>query len=315
MDFLRSEIEQTMRRAGTESIPQRSTSGIDWGFMFHKEDMIQAIYDECRYNIKSWGATNIVSDYRNTIIGITLYFESEKERDRDTIIQFFKRLPSTIQKLIINECKNKGLYAIELLFMDIPDYGKISDFERKTEIVVMELMKISDKTSTRHKPREENPTIVFATPSVITPLKKSVFITYCWEIDDSSHKTWVHKLAKDLQNAGFDIIIDIKQSLGTEINRFMEQTIKKADKVLIIATPEYKKRADDREGGVGYETTLITNDLINEQNRIKFIPLIRKGKKETCFPIYLGNRKGLSIGEIDNYENALNELIENINNH
>jgi len=33
----------------------------------------------------------------------------------------------------------------------------------------------------------------------------------------------------------------------------MEQTIANVDKVLIIATPEYKKRADNRERGVGWK--------------------------------------------------------------
>ncbi len=68
---------------------------------------------------------------------------------------------------------------------------------------------------------------------------KKVFITYCWENDE--HNAWVHNLANDLDKAGFDIFIDIKQPLGIELNRFMEQTIANVDKVLIIATPEYKK--------------------------------------------------------------------------
>ena len=142
---------------------------------------------------------------------------------------------------------------------------------------------------------------------------KKVFITYCWENEE--HNKWVHKLASDLGTAGFDVDIDIKQPLGIELNRFMEQTISNVDKVLIIATPEYKRRADNRERGVGYETSLITDDLIREQNRIKFIPIIRKGSKDTAYPLYLGNRKGLPMRDEDNYEEALNELISNIRNY
>lgn len=142
---------------------------------------------------------------------------------------------------------------------------------------------------------------------------KKVFITYCWENDE--HNKWVHKLASDLGVAGFDVIIDIKQPLGIELNRFMEQTILNVDKVLIIATPEYKRRADNRERGVGYETSLITDDLIKDQNRIKFIPIIRDGSKESSYPVYLGNRKGLLMRDEDNYEEALNELISNIRNY
>lgn len=144
-------------------------------------------------------------------------------------------------------------------------------------------------------------------------ISKKVFITYCWE--NNKHNEWVHKLASDLEKAGFNVIIDIKQPLGTELNRFMEQTIANVDKVLIIATPEYKRRADNRERGVGYETSLITDDLIKDQNRIKFIPIIRSGGKEDSYPIYLGNRKGLSMKEEDDYNQALEELINNIRNY
>jgi hypothetical protein len=142
---------------------------------------------------------------------------------------------------------------------------------------------------------------------------KNVFITYCWE--NNEHNEWVHKLASDLDKAGFNVIIDVKQPLGTELNRFMEQTIANVDKVLIIATPEYKRRADKRERGVGYETSLITDDLIKDQNRIKFIPIIRIGSKESSYPIYLGNRKGLPMREDDNYTQALDKLICNIRDY
>ena len=142
----------------------------------------------------------------------------------------------------------------------------------------------------------------------VSPMKK-VFISYSW--DDDEHKTWVHQLAEDL-SANFEVKIDVKQPLGTELNQFMESLIDDADKVLIIATPEYKKRADGRIKGVGYETTLITNDLISDQNRIKFIPIIRKGSKEESYPHYLGNRKGLDMKDDSKYKEALKELVDNL---
>ena len=145
--------------------------------------------------------------------------------------------------------------------------------------------------------------------------KKTVFITYCWETDiDKNHKNWVHKLAKDLEPY-FNVVIDIKQPLGIELNQFMEQTIKDSDKVLIIATPEYKIRADNRVYGVGYETSLITNDLVNNQNKIKFIPIIKRGSKEESYPLYLGNRKGLNMTDDVSYDSNLKELIENLQNY
>lgn len=144
--------------------------------------------------------------------------------------------------------------------------------------------------------------------------KKTIFISYCWETDiDPEHSKWVHKLADDL-SSDFNVKIDEEQPLGMELNQFMEQMISNSDKVLIITTPEYKRRADNRIKGVGYETSLITSDLVSEQNKIKFIPIIRKGSKENSYPIYLGNRKGLDMTDDSKYADSLKKLKTNLSN-
>lgn len=139
--------------------------------------------------------------------------------------------------------------------------------------------------------------------------KKIVFISYCWE--DDEHTAWVRRLAEDLSR-WVKIRIDQKLPLGIELNRFMEQAVATSDKVLIIATPEYKDRADNRKRGVGYETSLITDDLVNDQNKIKFIPIIRKGTKETSYPRYLGSRKGLHMTDDSGYKEQLEVLVKNL---
>ena len=139
--------------------------------------------------------------------------------------------------------------------------------------------------------------------------KKKVFISYCWEGD--KHQEWVKRLAEDL-TPYFKVRLDQKLPLGWELNRFMEQSIAESDKVLIITTPEYKDRADSRKRGVGYETSLITDDLVNDQNRVKLIPISRKGTKQTAYPRYLGSRKGLYMTDDKGYEEQLEELIRNL---
>lgn len=139
--------------------------------------------------------------------------------------------------------------------------------------------------------------------------KKVLFISYCWE--DEEHIAWVRQLAKDL-SAYFKIRLDQTLPLGMELNVFMENSVATSDKVLIITTPEYKDRADNRKRGVGYETSLITDDLVNDQNRLKFIPIIRKGTKETSFPRYLGSRKGLDMTDNNSYTKQIKELVRNL---
>lgn len=139
--------------------------------------------------------------------------------------------------------------------------------------------------------------------------RKTVFISYCWENEE--HKKWVKQLANDLGTI-FNVKIDQELPYGVELTHFMEQAIAQSDKVLIVVTPEYKYRADNRERGVGYETSLITDDLVNDLNRIKFIPIIRQGTKETSYPIYLGSKKGADMTNDSSYSIVLAELIRNI---
>lgn len=142
--------------------------------------------------------------------------------------------------------------------------------------------------------------------------KKTVFITYCWESEQ--HNAWVTKLASDL-SLYFDVKIDSKLPLGADLNQFMEQSIVKADKVLLVLTREYKRRADGRFNGVGYETNVITDNLVANQRSCKFIPIIKEGDKNMVFPIYLGNKKGLDMTDEGNYSHNISILIDNIRNN
>lgn len=80
----------------------------------------------------------------------------------------------------------------------------------------------------------------------------------------------------------------------------------------MILTPRYKERADDRTKGVGYEASLISNDIIKDQNTSKFIPIIRRGLKEQSYPRSLGNRKGIDMTDNSKYNQNLKELIKDI---
>lgn len=135
--------------------------------------------------------------------------------------------------------------------------------------------------------------------------RKTIFISYCWE--DDEHVAWVRKLANDLSK-DFEVVIDQDLPYGAELTKFMEDSIASADKVLIIATPNYKDRSDKRQHGVGYETSLITSDLVTDQNKLKFIPIIRKGTIETSYPRFLGTRKGADMRDDDNYIEVLRSL-------
>ena len=112
-------------------------------------------------------------------------------------------------------------------------------FLRDLSLAVEEMYNDADSSQTNEKSDDEemalalgDGTLASATTSdtaKVSP-KKKVFISYSW--DDDEHKTWVHKLAEDL-SATFEVKIDVRQPLGTELNQFMESLIDDTDKVLI----------------------------------------------------------------------------------
>lgn len=76
----------------------------------------------------------------------------------------------------------------------------------------------------------------------MTGRNPKVFISYSWE--NKENKEWARELADKLLENGIDAYIDqYDLSLGDRLPQFMEQQISDSDYVLIICTPEYKKKA------------------------------------------------------------------------
>lgn len=139
--------------------------------------------------------------------------------------------------------------------------------------------------------------------------KKRIFISYVHEEDEFND--WVYKLADDLSDE-FEVITDKGLLLGVDIARFMEESVRDSDKVLLILTPEYKKRADNREAGAGFESTFISAELYRNEDKIKYIPIVRKGDFKISYPTYLGLRNGLDMTDDTKYYEQLDVLKKNL---
>lgn len=127
------------------------------------------------------------------------------------------------------------------------------------------------------------------------PIK--VFITYSWE--DESHKDWAKQLADELFGEGIKAIIDqYDLNPGDRIPQFMEASIKSAVYVLVICTPKYKRKAEKRLGGVGYESHIITGEIYakGSKNR-KYIPILRRGTIEKSIPVFLQGVLAIDLSE------------------
>ncbi|MDP1069474.1 toll/interleukin-1 receptor domain-containing protein, partial [Klebsiella pneumoniae] len=78
---------------------------------------------------------------------------------------------------------------------------------------------------------------------------------------------------------GIDVILDqFELSAGKDLTHFMESSLEKADKVLVILNPNYKQKAENRKSGVGYETSMISQEIFESPiSKVKFIPILRIG--------------------------------------
>lgn len=139
----------------------------------------------------------------------------------------------------------------------------------------------------------------------------TVFISYSH--DSRIHKQWVAELATKLIHNGINVILDQWDlAPGDDLPVFMEKNISSSNRVLVICTDEYVRKADAREGGVGYEETIVTAELIKNLNTNKFIPIIRqasgKNKKPKCLETRLHIEAENGVISDEDWDLLLREL-------
>ena len=141
------------------------------------------------------------------------------------------------------------------------------------------------------------------------------FISYSW--DSKQHQDWVLKLADDLmRDFGIDIILDQNElHAGKDLTYFMESSMERASKVLLILTPNYKLKSEDRAGGVGFEYSMISQGLFELQaGNNKFIPVLREGSRTTSTPGYVKSKISLDMSDDSEYQTYLHKLAQTIYN-
>ena len=117
----------------------------------------------------------------------------------------------------------------------------------------------------------------------------TVFVSY--SRDSAGHKAWVRKLSRSLTAEGLTVRLDQADLRpGADLSRYMETAVRESDFVLLVCTPGFAARADDRTGGVGYEQTIITGEILAGLGHAdRFIPILRGPEKESI-PSFLRSR-------------------------
>ena len=135
-----------------------------------------------------------------------------------------------------------------------------------------------------------------------------VFISYSQ--DSEAHKQWVFELAAQLRRDGVDIILyQGNPDLDEDSTQFMESGVRDSDWVLVVCTDRYVRKANDGEGGVGYEAIIVTSKLVEDLGPNKFIPIIRPMFGEEKTPYFLQERVSVDFTNDTQFDEKFEELL------
>jgi TIR domain len=136
------------------------------------------------------------------------------------------------------------------------------------------------------------------------------FVSYSY--DSPEHKAWVLKLAMDLRTNGVDVTLDqwdLKP--GQDMAAFMADGVAKSDRVLLICSENYVRRAEKGSGGVGYERLVITSELVSDIDTRKFLPVMRNSSARRL-PNFLGPRLYVDFTADAEYSVKLEEILRDL---
>ena len=113
---------------------------------------------------------------------------------------------------------------------------------------------------------------------------------------------------------GVDVILDkwdLKE--GHDAVVFMEQMVNNPEikKVAIICDQEYAAKADERAGGVGTETQIISKEIYENQDQEKFVAVVceKDIEEKPILPTYYRSRIYIDLSDVDRYADNFEQLL------
>lgn len=139
-----------------------------------------------------------------------------------------------------------------------------------------------------------------------------VFVSYSY--DSAEHVQWVVEFATKLRSeANVNAILDQWDlDHGEDIVKFMERNVRRANRVLMICTTSYVHKANEGRGGAGYETMVVTAELVRDLGTNKFIPIIPPENVSALLPTCLSTRKYVDFRNPEHFEVSFRELVTSL---
>lgn len=142
-------------------------------------------------------------------------------------------------------------------------------------------------------------------------MEPTVFISYSH--DDESHKDWVLQLATRLRSNGLNILLDRwNLKLGQDLASFMERGLSSSNRIVSICSESYVIKANDRNGGVGYEKQIMTAEMMPDLNKNWVVPVIKNNSAVKKTPTFLDGKLYVSFENESLYESSYEKLLREL---
>ena len=144
-----------------------------------------------------------------------------------------------------------------------------------------------------------------------TQRNPAIFISYSWS--PPSNQRNVMELIQKLKDDGIIVKYD-KDYLypGQDMNYFMERELvsKNFDAIVIICNSDYATKANNRSGGVGYESGIIITQIRNDPLQTRYIPVAIEHNIDGSLPLpsFLASRYCIDLTQEDGYKELLKAI-------
>lgn len=215
---------------------------------------------------------------------------------------------SNILKKIVSYCKEKSLHKVNIPLLGT-GAGMLSaktsfemmksEFSLDNDIMLCVYAFSEDMYDEIYKMRESDSQNIIKNPRV--------FLSYTGV--DMQNRKWVKDFAIRLRENGVDARIDIFHlKPGQDLPQWMTNELIMADKVLLICDKYYAEKADNRKGGVGWETMIIQGDMLSRQQS-KYVAILRDKDIDQSLPIYVKSKYALDWSDNRSVEEDFNDLL------
>lgn len=147
--------------------------------------------------------------------------------------------------------------------------------------------------------------------------KISVFVTYSWESEE--HNDLVISFCEKLRNDGYEAQMDISKIGAPQsfnLMEFMVRGMMDSDKIIVVLSEGYKKKADNTEGGVWTEFKMILEILKSNPSKIIFVSFksLENGYSDSIIPLAISGQFVLDLKQDQSTGfNLLNSKLESLN--